>query len=102
MINLSLEPLVEPTFPADQNNRQLVEIWKEDRKLFVKRREDRRQISSQIFPIVQGQCSPAMRARIEADANWEQINNTCDVIQLLILIRNCEVRYKPLCCSGKT
>jgi uncharacterized glyoxalase superfamily metalloenzyme YdcJ len=33
-----------------------------------------------------------MRARIEADGQWDNINNDCDVIRLLELIRNCEVQ----------
>ena len=95
MINMSLDPLVEPVFPADPaapNHAELLEIWREDRKLFIKRQEERRKVANQVFPIVLGQCDPAMRARIEADINWDDINNACDVIRLLQLIRNCEVQ----------
>jgi hypothetical protein len=95
MIQMQMPPLHPPTFPTNPDApdfQELVEIWREDRKVYTRRVEERRRIMTQVFPIVLGQCDPSMRARIEADGQWDNINNDCDVIRLLELIRNCEVQ----------
>jgi len=46
----------------------------------------------QIFPIVLGQCDHTMHACMEANANWDAINDGCDVIRMLQPIRNCKVQ----------
>jgi len=96
MINLQLDPLMPPAFPdVPENDPRAVElgfIWREERKTFSRRCEQRRQALEQVFAIVLGQCDPAVRARIQADANWDNINTDCDVIRMLQLIRNCEVQ----------
>ena len=95
MIDLQLDPLIEPA-PPDQPDAVdfpiRFDIWREDRKLWLRRVEDRRKVMEQIFPTVLGQCDPAVRARIEASENWNDINTTNDVIGMLRLIRNCEVQ----------
>jgi len=49
---------------------------------------------NQIFPIVLGQCNPAMHNHMEVDEQWEDINNACNVIRMLCLIQNCEVQQQ--------
>jgi len=95
MINLNMDDLVEPEFPPDPNAADYVrslEQWRSNHKRWSKRDEDRRNAQFQIFPIVLGQCDPAMIARMEADAEWDDINEASDVIRLLRLIRNCDVQ----------
>jgi len=46
----------------------------------------------QIFLIVLGQCNPTMCYHMEADEQWEHVNNACNVIRMLRLIQNCEVQ----------
>jgi len=94
MINMDLEDLDEPVFPPldAPNLAEALEIWREEQKTFVRCRKSRRKAMNQIFPIVLGQCDPAMRDRMEADEQWERINNACNVICMLGLIRNCEVQ----------
>jgi hypothetical protein len=86
MIQMQMPTLHPPIFPTDPDApdfQELVEIWREDRKVYTRRVEERRRIMTQVFPIVLGQCDPSMRARIEADGQWDNINNDCDVIRLL-------------------
>jgi len=93
MINMDLEDLYEPVFPPpDANLTEALEIWREEQKTYVRRRESCCKVMNQIFPIVLGQCNPAMRDRMEADEQWECINNACNVICMLRLIWNCEVQ----------
>jgi len=94
MINMQLDPLAEPEFlpdPDDTDFAQLVEIWREDHKLFVKQQEEHQKVITQIFPIVLGQYAPAMHAHMEANANLDAINDGYNVIGMLQLIRT--VKY---------
>jgi hypothetical protein len=95
MIQMQMPPLHPPTFPTDPDAldfQELVKIWREDCKVYTRRVEERHHIMTQVFPIVLGQCDPSMRARIEADGQWDNINNGCDIIRLLELIRNYKVQ----------
>ena len=95
MIDLQLDPLIEPVPPDDPDAPDFpirFDIWREDRKAWLRRVEGRRKVMEQIFPTVLGQCDPAVRARIEAAETWDNINTTNDVIGMLRLIRNCEVQ----------
>jgi len=94
MINMDLEDLDEPIFPPPDapNLAEVLKIWREERKTYVRRRESRCKVMNQVFPIVLGQCDPAMCDRMEADEQWEHINNACNVIRMLCLIWNCEVQ----------
>jgi hypothetical protein len=95
MIQMQMPTLHPPIFPTDPDApdfQELIEIWREDCKVYTRRVEEHRHIMTQVIPIVLGQCDPSMRVRIEADGQWDNINNDCDVIRLLELIRNCEVQ----------
>ena len=95
MIDLRMGDELEPVPPDDPNAPDFairVETWREDRKAWARRTENRLKVKQQIFPIVLGQCDPAVRSRIEAAADWNDINANNDVIGMLRLIRNCEVQ----------
>lgn len=42
-----------------------------------------------VFLLVLGQCSRAIRDRLEAAENWDAINNDSDTLELLRLVRQC-------------
>jgi hypothetical protein len=44
-----------------------VEIWKDKHCCYTKKLEKHAEIESQVFPIVLGQCHPALRERLQAD-----------------------------------
>jgi hypothetical protein len=97
MIQMQMPPLHPPTFPTDPDAldfQELIDIWREDCKVYTRRVEERHRIMTQVFPIVLGQCDPSMHALIEADGQWDNINNDCDVICLPELIRNCKVLHQ--------
>jgi hypothetical protein len=73
---------------------KLLDIWREECKVYTWSVEECRCIMMQIFSIVLGQCDPSMQACIKADAQWDDINMTCDVICLLVLICNCKIQWQ--------
>jgi hypothetical protein len=66
MINLNLPALVEPQLPADVANVMAVEIWKVARRTYDKKMEARDHNEQRIYALTLGQCSQALRNRMEA------------------------------------
>jgi hypothetical protein len=90
MINMSLPALDPPPRPTPRADGAIdpfdVEIWKDEHRRYTKKQKKRKEIESQVFPIVLGQCHPSLRERMQADDNWTEIDEGNDVIQLLQLI----------------
>jgi hypothetical protein len=62
MIDLQLDPLIEPVPPDDPDAPDFpiwFDIWREDHKAWLHRVEGHRKVMEQIFPTVLGQCDPA-------------------------------------------
>jgi hypothetical protein len=55
----------------------------------MKSREAREELKKQAYAIVLGQCSQAIRHRLEASTTWERVNASSDFILLLQLIPSC-------------
>ena len=66
MINLNLPALVEPQLPADVANVMAVGIWKMARRTYDKKMEARDRNKQPIYALTLGQCSQALRNRMEA------------------------------------
>jgi hypothetical protein len=100
MVDMQLRPLDEPAPPADPNQVVEFELWKMARRNYEKQAEARRRNSSRVYALIIGQCSQALRNRMEASEDWEQINEDSDVMALLQLIQNCmtqrQTRQKPV------
>jgi uncharacterized membrane protein YgcG len=98
MVEMDLPPIVEPSPPADGSPISF-ELWKMARRTFEKQTEARRRNSSRVYALVLGQCSQALRNRMEAHENWARINEQSGVMELLQLIQTCmiqrQTRQKP-------
>jgi type II secretory pathway pseudopilin PulG len=98
MVEMSLPPIVEPAAPEDGSPINF-ELWKMARRTFEKQTEARRRNSSRVYALVIGQCSQALRNRIEAHERWGRVNEQSDVMELLQLIQTCmiqrQTRQKP-------
>jgi hypothetical protein len=70
MINLEVAPLVEPELPADNANGMVIEIWKMSRRTYDKKIEARNRNEQRIYSLTLGQCSQALRIRMEAHQDW--------------------------------
>ena len=83
--------LVKPEWkPADSSNPTLPE--QEEYKLAFKeyyaKKAKTESIAKRIYALILGQCSPAMKDRMEATPGYEAVNQKSDPIELLKLIRD--------------
>ena len=100
MVEMQLRPLDEPVPPADPNQVVEFELWKMARRTYEKQLEARRRNASRVYALIIGQCSQALRNRMEANEEWERINDESNVMDLLQLIQNCmtqrQTRQHPI------
>ena len=89
MVNLELPAVDAPDNPADDAGAVRLELWKLARRRYEVALENRRKVNGRAYALVLGQCSQAVRNRIEAHADWSTINESSDVIELLRLIQTC-------------
>jgi hypothetical protein len=93
MINQTLPPLVEPPFPTagahGDPNIMDMERWKINIKEHVIKVKSREDNSQRIYGLILGQCSPAIRSRMEAHADWIRTDAASDVMGLLGIIQQC-------------
>jgi hypothetical protein len=88
MIDLVLPTLTMPADPATLDFVQ-VELWKIQLRTHTSKVVARRRNEHRIFALTLGQCSQAVRNRIEAHQDWATIDANTDVIQLLRVIQLC-------------
>jgi len=89
LVDLEFEALVEPVISdEDANNRVKVLKYERLAKAYDAKVEARQKNEGKAFPLILGQCSPAMRDRLEASDQWKKINTKTDVIELLKLIQS--------------
>jgi hypothetical protein len=92
MPELELPPLVEPALPTDTTNIVDMELWKLAIREHVKKNERRQTNSDRAYALVLGQCSQALRNRLEADTEWDHVNTSSNLIGLLKLIQQCMIQ----------
>jgi len=100
MVAMRLPDLTEPVAPADNAGVVAVELWKLARRTYEKSLEVRRKNSARVFALLIGQCSQALRNRLEAHEHYSRVNATSNVIRLLEMIQGCmiqrQTRQKPV------
>ena len=98
-ISLAIEELKDPLFPrpvkqntgdSDVDNILL----KEEVQLHVRRKSTYRQNQATMFAIVLGQCTDAMKAKLEAESRYENTAQSRDVIELLKIMRDSAFNYE--------
>ena len=97
-ISLAIENLEDPTFPTPTKlnvDPALDDILlKNEVDIYVKRKSTYRQNQATMFSVVLGQCTEALKAKLEADSNYDSILQSRDVIKLLLLIREIAFNYE--------
>ena len=76
-----------PTYPADPNNQEAIQIWKEELR---EKRTQSLQIDEskkRAYALVMGQCSPDLVSKIRGASTYANVNASQDVVELLRLIR---------------
>ena len=72
----------KPTVPETEEYKLLF-------KEYYDKKNKREENQKKIFALILGQCSPAMKDRLEGSDKYESINNNNDPVELLSLIRDC-------------
>jgi uncharacterized membrane protein YgcG len=92
MVNLAFPTLMPPSAPVDApGTNEPSWVDKEQYKLqyseYIKKTDKRSQVQATVFPLVLRQCSRTIRDRLEASPDWNTINTSSDVLELLKLIQ---------------
>jgi hypothetical protein len=92
MVDLAFHTLTPPSAPVDApGTNELSWVDKEQYKLqyskYIKKTDKRSQVQAKVFPLVLGQCSRTIRDRLEASPDWNTINTSSNVLELLKLIQ---------------
>jgi hypothetical protein len=91
MIDVNLPALVEPVPPTDLANVMQLERWKMGMRNHNKNLQSRHRNMQRIYSLILGQCSQALRNRLEAHRNWAATNAISHVIELLTIIQMCMI-----------
>jgi hypothetical protein len=75
--------------PANINQVVEFELWKMAWCTYKKQLEARCHNSVRVYVLIMGQCSQALRNRVEANDEWNNINEGSNVIRVPQLIQNC-------------
>ena len=89
MINQELDEIQAPDAPDENAGLFETETFKSEFKEYRARLKSRTSNMEKAFALVLGQCSPSLRDKLEADENWDVINASSDVMELLTLIKSC-------------
>jgi hypothetical protein len=92
MVSLTLPTLMPPSAPANAPGTNEPSWFdKEQYKLqyseYIKKTDKRSFVQAKVFPLVLGQCSCTIRFHLEASPDWNTINTSSDVLELLKLIQ---------------
>ncbi|KAG7345083.1 hypothetical protein IV203_032614 [Nitzschia inconspicua] len=85
---LKFEELVIPTLTEEEKRDPTrVDVWRIDLKECREKMRAREEAKKQAFSIILGQCSMAVTDRLESSEEWESIDESSVVLELLKLIR---------------
>lgn len=92
--NMEKMDIEEPDDPPDGDDEEVfnvktkIEIWKRQVAEYVKRVQALEENIKTAYTLILGQCSDVLKAKLESQNGYEDINNKYDAIKLLRLIRN--------------
>ena len=91
MVEMKLPALTEPAAPTGNDNVNF-ELWKMAHCTYEQQIDARHCNLHRVYALVLGQCSQALRNRMEASETWNALNEASDVMKLLQLIQNCMIQ----------
>ena len=77
----------EPNYPANGDEKDKA-IWSKECDQCVKKRERHADYKGKVFATVMGQCTKAMKNRVEADEKHDAAEKSSDVIVLLGVVKD--------------
>ena len=94
VLNQARPTLTEPSDPAENATRTQVRIWERKCDAFVRREEALEENIKKAYALVYGQCTEAMRARVESAPGYVTFSPISDVIALLKAIKQIMFQYQ--------
>jgi hypothetical protein len=94
VLSLTTPVISEQEDPDDANNRLQMRLWEKQVDKYVKKGSWLAEHVKSLYSFVWGQCSEAMRQKVEAVENFEIISNASDGIALLNAIKNADYNYQ--------
>ena len=88
LMNLSFPPLKKPLDPGKDPTFAQQQEYKSEYENWNKAKQRRSHNMQRVFALILGQCSDTIKNRIRSDQQWLDIDQKCDVISLLTLIRD--------------
>ena len=88
LMNLAFPSLKKPPDPGKDPTFAQQQEYKSDYENWNKAKQRRSHNMQRVFALILGQCSDTIKNRIRSDQQWLEIDQKCDVISLLILIRD--------------
>ena len=88
LMNLSFPSLKKPPDPGKDPTFAQQQEYKSEYDNWNKAKQRRSHNVQRVFALILGQCSDTIKNRIRSDQQWLVIDQNCDVIRLLTLIRD--------------
>jgi len=76
-----------PVFPADPNDQEALQIWKEELREKCTQSVQIEESKKRAYALVMGQCSPDLVSKIRGSGTYATVNASQDVVELLRLVR---------------
>jgi hypothetical protein len=92
MRDLVAPTVTMPTYPADPNDQEKIQIWKEELREKWTQVIQIEESTKRANALVMGQCSPALVSKIRGATSYATVNGAQDVVELLRLIHG-------ICCD---
>ena len=78
---------VQPVYPGENAGGEDKAVWKEEYSVFTKKRDRYTEEKAKIFAIIMGQCTDALKNRVQSDATYAAMEQQSNVIGLLQFIK---------------
>jgi hypothetical protein len=91
-----MEPptIKKPEDPPEKTTKTDNAIWSSEVLAYVKRRAGMGEGIEQVFPLILGQCTDSMRAKLEGFNTYDGISSSFDSIGLLKLIKSTVYKFQ--------
>jgi hypothetical protein len=94
ILSLTVPVIQEPQEPDDEENRLQMRLWEKQVDEYVKKSTWLAEHIKSLYSLVWGQCSEAMRQKIESLEDFETISMASDGVALLTAIKNATYNYQ--------
>jgi len=92
--NLTRPTLTEPNRPADPNDVFSMKIWDRKLQMYLNEERDLDEHLRKLYSLIWGQCSEAMKTRLQETDRYDTVSANMDSLGLLEVIRGLVFQYR--------